>query len=92
VELEVIYHRDEFGICVRDDGVGIDERILWRGSEGHHFGLVGMRERARRMRARLDIWTRGGAGTEVDLRMSGEIAYAVKEPTKRRARLLGNHS
>lgn len=92
VELEVIYHRDEFGICVRDDGVGIDERILWRGSEGHHFGLVGMRERARRMRARLDIWTRGGAGTEVDLRISGEIAYAVKEPTKRRARLLGNHS
>ena len=92
VELEVIYQHDEFGICVRDDGVGIDEHILWRGSEGEHFGLVGMRERARRMRARLDIWTRRGAGTEVDLRISGGIAYAVKDPTRRRSPILDDHS
>lgn len=92
VELEIIYQHDEFGICVRDDGVGIDEHILWRGSEGNHFGLVGMRERARRMRARLDIWTRRGAGTEVDLRISGGIAYAVKDATRRRPQLSGDHS
>jgi signal transduction histidine kinase/ligand-binding sensor domain-containing protein len=92
VELEVIYQRDEFAIRVRDDGVGIDELVLWRGSEGNHFGLVGMRERARRMRARLDIWTRSGAGTEVDLRVSGEIAYGVKDASRRRPRLSHDHS
>jgi len=34
-----------------------------------------MRERALKIGARLDIWSRQGNGTEVDLRIPASIAY-----------------
>jgi signal transduction histidine kinase len=39
--------------------------------------LQGMRERAQQIGAKLEIWSQAGAGTEVDLRVPGSIAYAV---------------
>jgi hypothetical protein len=36
-----------------------------------------MRERAQQIGAQLDIWSEVGAGTEVELRVPGPIAYAA---------------
>jgi signal transduction histidine kinase len=49
---------------VRDDGAGFDPANL---SETGHFGVIGMRERARQMKADLEITTAPGSGCEVRL-------------------------
>jgi signal transduction histidine kinase/ligand-binding sensor domain-containing protein len=83
IEVEVRYDHDEFRLRVRDDGKGIDPAVLSRqGSEGH-YGLPGMRERAELVGGKLTVWSEVGAGTEVELRVPANIAYAI---TRRRSR------
>ena len=74
IEAEVTYESSALRIRVRDDGVGIDKTVLTNGQAGH-FGLAGMRERARAIRAEFNIWSRETAGTEVELIVPGSIAY-----------------
>ena len=66
IEVELDYARKRFRMVVRDDGCGIDPRVLHAGREGH-WGLPGIRERAERVGARLRVWSRAAAGTEVAL-------------------------
>jgi signal transduction histidine kinase/ligand-binding sensor domain-containing protein len=76
IEVELNYERSELRIRIRDDGTGIDSEILRQGHREGHFGLPGMRERAQRVGAHLDVWSGSGAGTEVELRIAARIAYA----------------
>jgi len=75
IEAELNYAPSEFGIRIRDDGTGIDSSILRQGHRDKHFGLQGMRERADKIGAHLDVWSRTGAGTELELRIPARIAY-----------------
>jgi signal transduction histidine kinase/ligand-binding sensor domain-containing protein len=75
VEGEILYGRRLFRLRIRDDGDGIPAEILESGRSGH-FGLKGMRERARQSGATLEIWSRAGSGTEVDLKVPASIAYS----------------
>ena len=59
---------------VRDDGGGIPPEVLQAGRSGH-YGLSGMRERARQTGGKLDIWSSTGGGTEIDLTVPASIAY-----------------
>jgi signal transduction histidine kinase/ligand-binding sensor domain-containing protein len=63
-----------FGLRLADDGVGIDAPVAANGKEGH-FGLVGMSERARKLRGSLAVRVRPEGGTEVVLTVPGSIAY-----------------
>jgi signal transduction histidine kinase/ligand-binding sensor domain-containing protein len=74
IETEVTYDSSALRIRVRDDGVGIDKAVLSNG-QPDHWGLNGMRERARAIRAELNIWSREAAGTEVELVIPASIAY-----------------
>jgi signal transduction histidine kinase/ligand-binding sensor domain-containing protein len=74
VELELEYGVHEFHVLVRDDGRGIDPGVVRGGSDGH-WGVTGMRERAQRIGATLKIRSRADAGTEVELRVPGPIAF-----------------
>jgi signal transduction histidine kinase len=74
IEIELEYTLRELRMFVRDDGKGVDEQVLVRGSEGH-WGLTGMRERAERIGATLKIRSRAGAGTEVELRVPARVAF-----------------
>jgi signal transduction histidine kinase/ligand-binding sensor domain-containing protein len=74
IEVELTYKRAELQLQFRDDGSGIDPKILGLGRPGH-WGLTGMRERAEKMGARLDIRSGAGAGTEIELRISSALAY-----------------
>ena len=76
IEAELNYDASELRLRIRDDGAGIDSTILRQGHRDGHFGLPGMRERALRVGAHLDVWSRAGLGTEVELRIAGGIAYA----------------
>ena len=74
IEVELEYAPRRFRMVVRDDGCGIDPQVLRAGREGH-WGLPGMRERAERIGARLSVWSRAGAGTEVALSVPNSIAF-----------------
>jgi signal transduction histidine kinase len=77
IEVEIEFAASELRVLVRDNGLGIDPEVLRAGREGH-WGLSGMRERAEGMGARLKVWSRAGAGTEVELSVPGEIAFERK--------------
>jgi len=64
----------EFSLRVRDDGVGIDPDILEHRRAGH-WGLQGMRERAESFGARFNVWSKIGAGTEIELVVPARICY-----------------
>jgi signal transduction histidine kinase len=75
IETEVEYRPTDLRIAVRDNGCGIDPQDLKWGRNGH-WGLQGMRERAERIGARLRLWSRVALGTEVELCVPGQIAFA----------------
>jgi signal transduction histidine kinase len=74
VELEMQYTAKQLTLLVRDNGKGIDSSVIREGREGH-WGLSGMRERAQEIGGKLRVWSRIGAGTEVELTIPGHIAY-----------------
>jgi len=74
VNVELEYAATYLRILVRDDGCGIDAKVLESGRDGH-WGLSGMRERAERIGARLKVLSASGSGTEVELRVPSEIAF-----------------
>jgi signal transduction histidine kinase len=77
IEAEITYGERLLWLRIRDDGKGIDSTLLDAGRDGH-WGLPGMRERAEQIGARLDIWSEVGAGTEVELRIPGSVAYGTE--------------
>jgi signal transduction histidine kinase len=81
VEAEITFSQAELRVRVRDNGRGIPASILAEGGTPGHWGLAGMRERAQRIRGQLEIWSREGAGTEVQLRVTASLAY--REPGNR---------
>ena len=82
VEMEIAYDPRQFRLRIRDDGRGMDKEILEGGGRPGHFGLQGMRERAQKIGAQLELWSRPEAGTEVELNVPAATAYR-DFPTKR---------
>jgi len=71
--VELVYAH-ELGLTIQDDGIGIDATAVEQGKPGH-FGLQGMRERAQRIGARLDLTRRTTGGTEVRLHVPGRTIF-----------------
>jgi signal transduction histidine kinase len=74
IEAELIYAERVFRLRIRDDGKGIEAALLEEGRPGH-YGLPGMRERARQIGAAFTIWSGVGTGTEIEVSIPGSIAY-----------------
>jgi signal transduction histidine kinase len=75
VTLELRYSRRLFSLRVRDDGRGLDEAVLRQGRREGHWGLVGMRERAERLGARLSLHRVAPQGTDVRLEVPNRVAF-----------------
>jgi signal transduction histidine kinase len=86
VEVEVEYASRHLQVLVRDDGRGIDPKVLQSGREGH-WGLVGMQERSKRIGATLKLRSRMGAGTEVELTIPAVLAFE-DQPSSSMSRFL----
>jgi nitrate/nitrite-specific signal transduction histidine kinase len=65
---------------VRDDGKGIDPKYLSEQGRTGHYGLHGMRERAKLMGGDLTVWSGLGSGTEIELSIPAIRAYAGLPP------------
>jgi signal transduction histidine kinase len=82
IEVELRYDKRHFRVRVRDDGKGIDPELLrTEGREGH-FGLRGMRERAKLAGGKLTVWSGLDAGTEVELSVPAQHAYSSASPAR----------
>jgi signal transduction histidine kinase len=76
IETEITYG-ESLRLRFRDDGKGIDSSVIEHGGRPGHWGLTGIRERAKQIGAQLEIWSELGAGTEIELSIPGSIAYEV---------------
>jgi ligand-binding sensor domain-containing protein/signal transduction histidine kinase len=77
IEVEIRYDERQFRLRLRDDGIGIDPKVL--SGDGHegHYGLQGMRERAQLLGGKLTVWSERDSGTEVELIIPAAHAYAA---------------
>ena len=75
IEIETDYARSGLGLRIRDNGRGMDTHVSAQSYKSGHWGLRGMRERAQKIGGRLDVWSRPGAGTEIELRIPANIAF-----------------
>jgi signal transduction histidine kinase/ligand-binding sensor domain-containing protein len=83
IEAEVTYDEAALHVRIRDDGRGISAAVLDAGGRPGHFGLLGMRERAKKLGAAIEVWSKPGAGTEIDLRVPAEVAYRRSQSAAR---------
>lgn len=77
IEVEIRYDNQQFRLRVRDDGKGMDSAVLSGQGPGGHYGLPGMRERAKLIGGKLVVWSEVDSGTEVDLSIAAGTAYAT---------------
>jgi signal transduction histidine kinase/ligand-binding sensor domain-containing protein len=77
IEVEFRYDQRQFRLRVRDDGKGIEPTLLTAEGRAGHFGLHGMRERAKLMGGKLTVWTAAESGTEIELILPAARAYAA---------------
>lgn len=66
IEVEVEYARRAVRVLVRDNGCGFDSTVVQSASDSH-WGLRSMHNRATSIGADLRIWSRPGAGTEIEI-------------------------
>jgi signal transduction histidine kinase len=78
IEAAVEYSTRRLRVSVRDNGCGIDPAVVQSGRDGH-WGLSGMRERAERIGARLQVWSSPTTGTEIELTVPADLAFAARE-------------
>jgi signal transduction histidine kinase len=83
IETEIRYGDGLFRLRIRDDGKGIDPRVLNDGERAGHWGLPGIRERAKQIGAQLNFWSDVGAGTEVEISLPASLAYAQSHDSRR---------
>lgn len=75
IQVDIHYDQRHFQIRIRDDGIGIDTAVLEAHGISGHWGLPGMRERAELIGGTLDVRSRMGSGTEIDLSLPASKAY-----------------
>jgi signal transduction histidine kinase len=75
INVEIRYDGRNFRMRVGDDGRGIDPKVLTHDGRAGHYGLHGMRERAKLIGGHLDVWSKLNSGTEVELNIPATIAY-----------------
>jgi signal transduction histidine kinase/ligand-binding sensor domain-containing protein len=88
IEAEITYGANELGLVVRDDGAGIAPAVQRHGGREGHWGLAGMKERARALDGTLEWWSRAGRGTEVIARFPAPRVYVRPARQGLRQRLL----
>jgi len=75
IESEIAFSKTFLRVRLRDDGVGIDPTLLEKGVRTGHWGLTGMRERAKRLRGHLSLWSKPNVGTEVEVTIPASTAF-----------------
>lgn len=73
IAVSVDYPPGRVTLRISDDGTGFDPSVAPGSTEGH-FGLSGMRERARRLGSELQLKSKPGCGTEISVSVLRRIS------------------
>jgi PAS domain S-box-containing protein len=76
VAVGLCYEEEQVRLRLRDDGKGIDPEVLLRKRSEGHYGVPGMRERATIIGGNLELRSKVGGGTEIELCVPASKAYA----------------
>lgn len=72
IDLETCGDAGGMRLRIRDDGGGMPAAVILGKGRAGHWGVIGMRERAEVIGAHLEIRSRQGSGTEVDINLPRE--------------------
>jgi ligand-binding sensor domain-containing protein len=76
IEVDIRYSESGMELRIRDDGKGIDPAVLGQEHIAGHWGLRGMRERAKLIGGTFEVWSQLATGTEAELTIPAATAYA----------------
>jgi len=74
IEVRLEYAEKQLRLLVRDDGCGIDPKVLRGGREGH-WGISGVRKQAEKIGAKTRVCNGSPKGTDVELIVPGHTAF-----------------
>jgi signal transduction histidine kinase/ligand-binding sensor domain-containing protein len=80
IDIQISYGRRELRLLCRDNGCGIEPSVLERGGRAGHWGLAGMRERAQKIEAKIEIVSHSATGTGILLIVPASTAYRQTSP------------
>lgn len=78
ISIELFYEPRRFRLLCRDNGRGIDPAVVRDGFRQGHWGIPGMRERARNLGGVLDLASAPGGGTQVEVSLDARKAYLTE--------------
>lgn len=81
LHIAILYSQQALTMTIHDDGVGLEAMVLREGMRDGHYGLIGMRERARKLSADIIFDNGPAGGAEVTLVVPASTAFGFK-PTK----------
>jgi len=76
INVEICYEEKQLRVRVEDNGKGIDPKVLDGGGREGHYGLPGMRERAKLAGGDLTVRSKLDSGTEIELTIPASLAFA----------------
>jgi signal transduction histidine kinase len=76
IVVELTYDNRELRLRCSDNGLGVDPEIVQAKYKAGHWGIIGMRERARALGCKLDFSSKPGVGTEIQVCVDARRAYA----------------
>jgi signal transduction histidine kinase/ligand-binding sensor domain-containing protein len=79
VSVRIEYHDEALQLIVADNGRGLDQEEVRSRIRERHFGMIGMRERAKYIGAAIDITSAPGQGTVISLKVAARLCYANDE-------------
>lgn len=83
IEVDIHYDKEQLRVRIRDDGKGMERQVVSDGARHGHWGLRGMRERAKLIGGNLELWSSSQSGTEIELTIPASTAYAALAPRRR---------
>ena len=79
IVLELIYDVKQLRVCCRDNGCGVGAEVGRSGFRHGHWGIPGMRERARDLGAKFEFASSAGKGTQIDICLEARRAYTQRD-------------
>jgi signal transduction histidine kinase len=83
IEVEIRYDEQQLRLRIRDNGKGIAPKLISDDAHEGHFGLRGMRERAKLIGGKLTVWSELDSGTEVELSIPAARVYLAAVERRR---------
>jgi signal transduction histidine kinase/ligand-binding sensor domain-containing protein len=75
IAVSLEYRKRSLILSIVDDGHGFDPAVAKERQEAGHFGLTGMRERARQLHAQFRVHSEPSVGTRIEVIVPGGAAY-----------------